>query len=568
MKRRCKIFIKDIVYTLLEYKILSGIKGRNRWSERMMKKTGVMCIVVLLLVSVLGVAVGITGGWSIEEEVRANDRDDVVEIHTWEDLHNMRDDLAGNYILMNDLGPEDAGYDEYASDQADGGAGWQPVGSGWGNRFTGSFDGQGYEISGLYIDRPNEDHIGLFGLIGYLGKVRDVGVVDAEIIGSEYVGPLAGVNYPGTVENSYATGSVTGDLNVGGLVGWNHEGTIENSYATGNVSGGARIAGLVGTNLEGTVSNSYATGSVSGTSDVLGGLVGWSDGRVENSYATGNVKGTSGALGGLVGLNYEGGTISNSYATGTMDGSAINVGGLVGSNYYATVNNSYATGNVNGTDHIGGLVGANWGPVLNSYATGEVSGNNSLGGLVGFNVEGTVSNSFWDVESSGIDISDGGTGRTTNQMMDITTFADADWDITAVADTEERDTGNTWNIVDTETYPFLSGKMPEEVVQEDDDGNGRLVWILLIVLIASLPVLLFLKKKKSGPDTTTDIEDDESPPLGYTTREYTKKPGMKRCPRCKEDAVTVMEDNSAFCEHCTHSTIDYSKWTDDQTKEI
>ncbi len=86
------------------------------------KKTGVICV-VLLLVSVLGVSVGITGSGTYGEEGGANElMGDVTEIHTWEDLHNMRDDLAGSYRLMNDLGPEDAGYDDYASDQADGGA--------------------------------------------------------------------------------------------------------------------------------------------------------------------------------------------------------------------------------------------------------------------------------------------------------------------------------------------------------------------------------------------------------------------------------------------------------------
>lgn len=106
------------------------------------KKTGVVGIVVLLLVSVIGVSVGITGGGTFEEEGGANElMGDVIEIRTWEDLHNMRDDLAGNYRLMNDLGPGDAGYNDHNT-----GEGWLPVGTGpWGsseNHFRGSFDGQ------------------------------------------------------------------------------------------------------------------------------------------------------------------------------------------------------------------------------------------------------------------------------------------------------------------------------------------------------------------------------------------------------------------------------------------
>jgi hypothetical protein len=53
-------------------------------------------------------------------------------------------------------------------------------------------------------------------------------------------------------------------------------------------------------------------------------------------------------------------------------------------------------------------------------------------------------------------------------MMDIATFTDTStegladpWDITAVAHGEIDDT-YTWNIVDGESYPFLSGKQPSE----------------------------------------------------------------------------------------------------------
>ncbi len=189
------------------------------------KKTGVVGILVLLLVSVIGVSVGITSGGTFEQELVANElMGDVIEIYTWEDLHNMRYNLAGDYVLMNDLGPEDAGYDDYASDQADSGAGWLPVGTGpWTepeNHFTGTFDGQNHTITGLYIDRPSTNHIGLFGCVGKGGEVRNVGLVDVEVSGDWYVGGLVGSN-SGTVENSYATGNVSGDHKVGGLVGWN-----------------------------------------------------------------------------------------------------------------------------------------------------------------------------------------------------------------------------------------------------------------------------------------------------------------------------------------------------------
>jgi hypothetical protein len=101
--------------------------------------------------------------------------------------------------------------------------------------------------------------------------------------------------------------------------------------------------------------------------------------------------------------------------------------------------------------------------VSDSYAKGSVTGNSSVGGLVGSNND-TVSNSFWDRETSGMETSDGGVGKTTAEMMDIATFTDTrtegldrPWDIIAVAHGETND-AYAWNIVAGESYPFLSGK--------------------------------------------------------------------------------------------------------------
>jgi len=90
--------------------------------------------------------------------------------------------------------------------------------------------------------------------------------------------------------------------------------------------------------------------------------------------------------------------------------------------------------------------------VSNSYSSGNVTGG---GGLVGANC-GIVSNSFWDIETSGQATSGGGTDKSTTEMKDITTFSGATWDIIAVANPSTRNLSYIWNIVDDETYPFLS----------------------------------------------------------------------------------------------------------------
>jgi len=76
--------------------------------------------------------------------------------------------------------------------------------------------------------------------------------------------------------------------------------------------------------------------------------------------------------------------------------------------------------------------------------------------MVGRNYQGTVSNSFWDIQTSGQSTSNGGIGKTTAEMKNIDTFSGATWSIIAVADPSERDLAYVWNIVDDETYPVLS----------------------------------------------------------------------------------------------------------------
>jgi len=205
-----------------------------------------------------------------------------LEIRTWYDLDDIRDNLGGNHTLMHDLNSTTSGYTELASDAADGGKGWQPIGT-YDEPFAGRFDGQGHEICDMFINRPNETNVGLFGKTYEGGAIEDIGVVNATVsAGDQHVGALVGLNEGGTVSNSYSTGSVTGPDDVGGLVGWN-TGAVSNSYSTCNVTGGNDVGGLVGDNW-GTVSNSYASGNVSGDTWSCGGLVGCGGDAVSNSF--------------------------------------------------------------------------------------------------------------------------------------------------------------------------------------------------------------------------------------------------------------------------------------------
>ncbi|MGB7402751.1 MAG: GLUG motif-containing protein, partial [Arcobacter sp.] len=192
-------------------------------------------------------------------------------------------------------------------------------------QFTGIFDGKGYVIDGLYINRGGEDYVGLFGRTGAYGAnkgtISNVGLTNVDIAGRYYVGGLVGYNDSSTITNSYVTGKVSGDTRVGGLVGVNFSSTITNSYATGAVSGNSYVGGLVGYNKS-TITNSYATGAVSGNSDV-GGLVGSNNSTITNSYATGAVSGNY-DVGGLIGRNT--GLITNLYWDIDTTGQTLGVG--------------------------------------------------------------------------------------------------------------------------------------------------------------------------------------------------------------------------------------------------
>jgi hypothetical protein len=262
--------------------------------------------------------------------------------------------------------------------------------------FTGVIDGKGHVISHLTIRGKN--YVGLLGRLVSKAEVRDLGVVDIDIIGSgDNVGGLVGSN-SGSVTNCYSTGPLSGTDQIGGLVGYNdYGGSITNSWSAGTVSGNFCVGGLVGFN-EASIRTSYSVGEVRGTWQV-GGLVGWSHNLVTGCCSTGAVRGDS-SVGGLVGRN--------------------------GDSYPSV-------------------------EVTRCYSTGAVTGNSLVGGLVGCRSLG-VTACIWDTQTSGQAASAGGTGKTTAEMQTGKTFLDAGWDF--VGETKNG-TEDIWWILEGKDYPRL-----------------------------------------------------------------------------------------------------------------
>ncbi|CAG9298032.1 two-partner secretion domain-containing protein [Celerinatantimonas diazotrophica] len=278
------------------------------------------------------------------------------QITRWSQLQNINNSeiLSKGYhfTLENDLNSSSAAYNFYASNSANSGAGWDPIGDSTHN-FDGYFNGQDHTISNLTIKTSN-DGSGLFGYTSADSELTNLALTDINISGASYVGGLVGYNQ-GTISNTSVNGQVSASgANLGGLVGYNsNQATVSSSYSVATVTGkGTSIGGLVGSN-HGAINTSYAASSVTGETSgnngrYTGGLVGWNKGTITSTYATSTVNSASDHVGGLVGGN-DGGSISQSYALGAVSGAAT-VGGLVGfsGNGGTTSDSYYATTNAQG----------------------------------------------------------------------------------------------------------------------------------------------------------------------------------------------------------------------------
>jgi len=207
--------------------------------------------------------------------------------------------VRGNFELDNSI-------DASETKDWDCGLGFYPI-----RCFEGIFEGNGYQISDLYIDRDNQAPIGLFGIVR-AGEIRNLGVSNFYVRGFGGIGGLAGSNR-GNITNCYSTGTAIGRyLSTGGLVGSN-SGTISSCFSISELNGMSQTGGLVGSNGKSEIINSYARGTQRGFSRI-GGLVGYNCwGTFTNCYSTGKIIGQY-QIGGFIGYDeLEGGIVNNSF---------------------------------------------------------------------------------------------------------------------------------------------------------------------------------------------------------------------------------------------------------------
>ena len=384
------------------------------------------------------------------------------------ELKAIENDMAGNYILGNDIDLDGANFEPIGYEEGDG----------YSAKFRGMLDGNGYKIHNGTIEYEYEDYyIGLFAFIAGGGTVKNLGM-EINIRGGYRVGAIAGVCY---------------SINFEGVV------LIDNCYNTGNVQGDwGSIGGLSG-HCEGSITNSYNTGSVSADTETdedggvnVGGLAGlfWGDeyleiGYMTDCYNTGNIYNVNFNGGGLVGeLKGDAGYLDRCYNTGSVNSAydqTSSMGGLIGNSQPSRgyMTNCYNIGIITSGGWFGGLIGTLNAPLFdvftieNCYNAGELIITESdwsdyVGGLVG-TVDGDENvefiNCYWDTEASGKadavgDGDDTGVyGKTTAEMKDINTFL-PEWDIAAQGEVTQDENGwndnYTWGIgTANDGYPFL-----------------------------------------------------------------------------------------------------------------
>lgn len=289
------------------------------------------------------------------------------EISSIENLHWMSintEELDNHFIQTQDINAS-------VTSNWDSENGFNPIGT-----FDGVYDGNGYNISNLFIDRSSSDENGLFSTVGSTAEIKNLCVLDADITGNDFTGIIAGTN----------------------------NGEISDSCSSGKVSGRSRTGGLVGSNT-GTITSSHTDVEVTATWSRSGGLVGWdNNGTISRSFSLGSVSSSHNTIGGLIGKNESGSVLTDSYSQADITVTTTNngtTGGLIGRNDGGIIENTYASGSVSSPNNFGGLIGENSGTVTNSYRnTDIVSDGNSIGtGLTSTEMRQQMSFEDWDFDT-------------------------------------------------------------------------------------------------------------------------------------------------------------------------
>ncbi|MCL1873967.1 MAG: dockerin type I domain-containing protein, partial [Clostridiales bacterium] len=277
-----------------------------------------------------------------------------IKIYTAQELSNIRLDLGNSYVLMNDI--DLAGF---ADDD------WMPIGDSYSGPFTGTFDGQGYEIRNLLIRGGANQFCGLFGQASG-ATIKNVGLSGTDINVPDYhflTGGIIGHNSAGFITNCYNTGIIYSGGYTGGICGGNNNGFVSGCYNTGKISSTTypyhfSIGGICG-NSSGLVTNCYNKGDlVASYYSSAGGICGDANNIISDCYNAGNISAASSSYaGGIASYSYS--LITGCYNTGEISSGYV-AGGICGFLYGAQISVCYNSGIVSAGYIAGGICGESY----------------------------------------------------------------------------------------------------------------------------------------------------------------------------------------------------------------
>ena len=308
-------------------------------------------------------------------------------------LDNVRLHLDAHFLQISDISLDTLDFQE--------GTGWNPIGSCddnfLGERFTGTYDGNNHEISGMVINRTDNHPSGLFGCTQEASLIR-INLTEVSITSGDFSGGLVSYNFVGDFNTVIQESSVSGDLslgeNSGGLIGRGHWVNIIDCSVEANISGNARIGGLVGQLTSGELINSSFSGSIQ-AGLFSGGAVGRVQaGIIDGVTVNANITATN-HFGGVVGSAIETNISASSFSGELISTNVFaSIGGIVESMNSGTISSCTTEGYIEGINLIGGIV-ANLNNSLldNCHSSAVVVGQSQTGGLVGAAGNSHITNS-------------------------------------------------------------------------------------------------------------------------------------------------------------------------------
>lgn len=187
-----------------------------------------------------------------------------------------------------------------------------------------------------------------------------------------------------------------------------------------------------------TIKNLNFDNAIVAGNQYVGTVVAYAYGsKINNIRVNGKVAANSTYAGGVVGYLGKFSNVTGLYSEGNIEGKD-NLGGIIGEARSVTISDSYSKMNVSGTTNVGGLIGYINRRDANSsnsnmsycYAIGEVAGTTNVGGLVGYASYTNDSSSYYDINTTSQETSARGTGKTTEEMKQQSTYEDWDFEET------------------------------------------------------------------------------------------------------------------------------------------